>query len=131
MSDLTELEGAVLDALLDGPGEALAGLRQQAQAAQVTKRERTGVGFFTTLDVGPAPAIGETSPFRLGDVVVDLEGLDDGAGFVLFIRDGRLSMLEAYTFGNEPWPQTEEVTSVKYTKAPRILPSQVSRPASS
>jgi hypothetical protein len=41
--------------------------------------------------------------FHIGDVSGELEGLANGAGFVLFIRDGRLKMLEGFTF-DEPWP---------------------------
>ena len=39
----------------------------------------------------------------LDDVTVEIEGLRHGAGFVLFLGDGLLDMLEGYSYG-EPWP---------------------------
>jgi hypothetical protein len=37
-------------------------------------------------------------------VIARMEGLEHGAGFMLFIDDGVLVMLEGYTY-DEPWPQ--------------------------
>jgi hypothetical protein len=39
----------------------------------------------------------------LGDVNAEVEGLKFGAGFVLFISDGKLEMLEGYSY-DEQWP---------------------------
>jgi hypothetical protein len=44
---LNELEAAVLDKLLAGDLPALACLRTQRQRMHVTKRDYSGVGFFT------------------------------------------------------------------------------------
>jgi len=47
----------------------------------------------------------------LGNVQVSFPGLEHGAGFVLFINDGLISMLEGYTYG-EPWP--EDITGYSF-----------------
>jgi hypothetical protein len=55
---------------------------------------------------------------RFGDVVAEVEGVENGAGFLLFIEDGRMTMLEGYMFG-EPWPEHARVLGVKYSSEPR------------
>jgi len=53
---LTPLEKAVLDMMLDRPGEPYASLRQHLAHATVGRRESTGVGFaihFTVPDDAP------------------------------------------------------------------------------
>jgi hypothetical protein len=51
---------------------------------------------------------GENAPGEqrstLLDVAAEINDLERGAGFVLFIKKGRINMLEGYTYG-EPWPQ--------------------------
>jgi hypothetical protein len=107
MSALNEIEGAVLDMLLAGEIPALQVLRAQCERLFVTKREFSGVGFFTEFGHPPDVVRLQTSKrVRLGDVLADLEGLDQGAGFVLFIDDGLITMLEGYSTANEPWPES-------------------------
>jgi hypothetical protein len=121
MQALSRLEQAVLDKLLSGAHPVLLALRPQVDHARVTERELTGVGFFCSLEipahVPPAPG---SSNVHIGDVHADIEGLAHGAGFVLFIRDGRLSMLEGYTF-DEPWPRDIGEFRLTYTTEPRDL----------
>ena len=101
--NLTPLERAVLDAVLEGDGADLAALRQQAATVEVRERHFSGVGFFTHFeDATDAPAAASSLP-PFGDIVADIEGTPYGAGFLLFIREGRLDMLEGYSYG-EPWP---------------------------
>lgn len=114
---LTELEQAVLDKLVEGDHPVLATIRQQLSQARLTKREHTGVGFYCDFEVeGNAPAV--VGDFQIGDVHAELEGLAHGAGFVLFIRGGRISMLEGYTY-DEPWPERIRGFSLKYADPER------------
>jgi len=79
-------------------------LKEQYRFATVTKRSFTGVGFFTDFEITDRSlAIPGHLNLELGKVHAKIEGLEFGAGFVLFIRDGMLGMLEGYTY-NEPWP---------------------------
>ena len=104
MKDLTILEHEVLQMLLRGDDDCLAILRSQAQQASVSLREMTGIGFFTHLVVpSEVPRVPGQPKFQLGDVNGTAENVKDGLGFVLFITDGALSMLEGYTY-DEPWP---------------------------
>ncbi len=104
MTGLTTLEEQVLEMLLRGQDEVLDVLRQQVKDAQVSSREITGVGFFTNFEVpAEAPRVRARPKFELGDVNGMADNVKYGLGFLLFVNDGALSMLEGYTY-DEPWP---------------------------
>ena len=105
MIELNELERAVLAKLLEREPPLLEQLRGQLPTCRVIRREFTGVGFFTHLDVGDAPASNDVDMPPFGDVIAEIDGLAHGAGFVLYIEHGRLAMLEGYSY-DEPWPDT-------------------------
>jgi hypothetical protein len=96
---MNELEKTIVDALLLGPGDELAVLRQQAAASTVGEREHTGVGFYTSFSV-PAelPRIRCRSRTQLGDVSAEVEGVEHGMGFILWIEHGAIDCLEGFTY---------------------------------
>jgi len=117
MIGLDRLEQAVLDKLLAGDHPVLVALREQATSARLARREYTGVGFHCHFDVGEgAPTV--KKDFHIGDVRAEMEGVAHGIGFVLIIRDGRLSMLEGYTY-DEPWPSEIRGFTLRYAEAGR------------
>ena len=102
---LTPLEKAVLEVMFDQPGELYATLRQHLAHATVTKREVSGVGFFTSFTIpSDAPVRRDLADRVIQDVAADISGLEHGASFVLFVREGVLSMLEGVTSTGE-WPE--------------------------
>lgn len=102
---LTPLEKAVLEMLLDGPGEQFEILQKQLAHAQVGRREFSGAGFFTYFIVPSGIAIWREMPnLELRDVEAEFPNLKHGAGFVLFVRDGVIKMLEGFTY-DETWPE--------------------------
>lgn len=109
---LTSFERDVVDWILRGDAPFLELLRQQATAAAVSGREFTGVGFYVDFVVpDDAPRLDESlgiePDFTLGNVGAVFEDVNVEAGFVLFVAGGRIDFLEAYTYGNEPWPERE------------------------
>ena len=106
-SELTALEREVIATILRPNHPVFDALRAQFATCRVKDRELTGVGFFTrllvSLEAARAPVTGPRLTF--GGVAADLEGVRHGAGFVLFVEDGRLDFLEGFTY-DEPWPQT-------------------------
>jgi len=114
MTDLTDLERGVLEKLLYGNHPTLSILREELSVCRCSGREFTGVGFYTELDAsayqGPRPEL----DLKFGDVIADIPGLDQGAGFLLYIEAGLLVLLEGYTFG-EPWPERIEEFELHYT----------------
>jgi hypothetical protein len=104
MTKLTTLESQVLDMLLRGQDEVLMILREQAKQLQVSSREMTGVGFYTEFVVPPdLPRVPGRPTFKLGDVNGTADNVSHGLGFLLYVKEGTLSMLEGYTY-DEPWP---------------------------
>jgi hypothetical protein len=81
-------------------------LAKQYKYATVLNRNFTGVGFFADFEVADKSLSIQGLPnLQLGNVQAKLKGLELGAGFVLFVRDGLIQTLECYTYG-EPWPNT-------------------------
>jgi hypothetical protein len=75
-------------------------LRYQADMARVVARENTGAGFFTTFQVDAEQRL-EGLPVPVGDVVIRIDGLDHGMGFLLWIKNGVIHELEGYAQGDE------------------------------
>jgi len=95
MKGLSPLERAVLDAIALQVPEVANALA--AQQTRVISRENTGAGFYTTIDASRGIRIeGVTSP--VGDVGTTVAGLANGMGFLLWLRDGRISGLEGYSY---------------------------------
>ena len=102
---LTSLEKAALDMLLDKPGGQFEILRGQLAHAKVGRREFSSVGFFTYFIVPSDAEVRRDIPnMELRDVVAEFPDVKHGAGFVLFVRDGVINMLEGFTY-DEPWPE--------------------------
>lgn len=118
-SMLNSLEKAVLETMLDKPGEPFESIRQQLAHATVAKREFSGVGFFTHFVVPvDAPVRRDLSKATIGDVGADFPNLQHGAGFLLFIRDGVVTMLEGFTY-DEPWPTSTDGFKIHRQKVNR------------
>ena len=64
----------------------------------------TGVGFFVDILI-PADVTRpvERPSLILSDVNGTAANVKNGMGFLLYVTDGAISMLEGYTF-DEPWP---------------------------
>ena len=82
MEQLTTLEKAVLEKLLNGKAEVFQILFKQYLAVQVVDRELTGVGFWTNFTIPATTMKLSGSPsFWFGDVHAKIDGLEHGAGF--------------------------------------------------
>ena len=111
---LTPLEYAVIDVLLRTDHPVFYLLRESA-ACRVTGREYTGVGFFTDLSVPSSVIPAAVGRLVMSNVRADLAGLDHGAGFLLWVEEGRLTKLEGFSY-DEPWP--EDVGDFQVFRAP-------------
>jgi hypothetical protein len=104
MTNLTTLENRVLEMLLRAGDEELFVLRQQPEHARVSSRKMTGVGFYAEFVVPPeVPRVSGRPTFKLGDVNGRADNVKHGLGFLLYVKEGTLSMLEGYTY-DDPWP---------------------------
>ena len=113
------LERAVMDLLLAGDHPTLVVLRDQFSSSRVSRRQLTGVGFFTEIQVSDeTPRVRDPASFVFGDVQAELEGLNHGAGFLLYVRNGVLHTLEGFTY-DEPWPQQIVLRRLLYVPGPK------------
>jgi hypothetical protein len=123
---LTPFERDVLDWILRGDEPFLEVLRQQVMAASVSGREFTGVGFYVDFMVPDAvrrldESLGTKPDFTFGSVGAIFEDVNVEVGFVLFVRGGRIAVLEGYTYGSEPWPEPEGKYRLFYLGEPGTL----------
>ncbi|HEX3580939.1 MAG TPA: hypothetical protein VH087_04200 [Thermoanaerobaculia bacterium] len=100
---MNDFERALLEALLVGPLDVLKRLGEQIDSATVLSRELSGTGFFLNFEVPRTVPRVEPPNFEISDVYFDLEGTEHGGGAILFIRDGVVTMLEAYCHWGA-WP---------------------------
>lgn len=112
---LSSIEEAVLKKLLAGSLPLLVQLQQQIEVCSAEKREFTGFGFYTTLVVPENIQRTAGLDFKFGDVIGEIPGLLSGAGFLLYVKDGVLDMLEGYSY-DEPWPTSVNDFNLKYMK---------------
>lgn len=117
---LTAFEQAVLDMLLAGDHPVLIALRAQAARACLVAREMTGAGFYCDFEVPSDVSLVTPAHFELGDVDATLEGLEYGAGFLLFVRDGRMTTLEGFSY-EEAWPEEIRDLKLSYRHEPRAI----------
>jgi len=69
-------------------------------------RYMTGTGYYVNfLNPQELPSINKLSTELSEDLKTNLSAPHDVVGFTLFIRDGYLSSLEGYTFGDTSWPE--------------------------
>jgi hypothetical protein len=122
MSDLTRLEQAVMEKLLEGDNPVLGDLREQFRQIESVEREFTGAGFRTKFRLAPDVRPLSKGFLTFGDVAASIPELKNGAGFVLFVRDGVLKELEGYTYGDESWPSQASRFELGY-----IVKGQVKR----
>jgi hypothetical protein len=96
----------VMGKILEGDDPVLETLRRQYDCATVKDVELTGVGFYISYLIPEhAPRIQGKKSFYIGDLYGEIEGVNDGVGFVLFVKDGIIDLLEGHTYGDEKWPE--------------------------
>ncbi len=114
LARMPPLAASALGLLLDGDDQVLQILRTQLNMARAGMVEYSGSGFFLEFELPhEVPSVPGESTFSFGDVVAQVEGWENGAGFVVFVRAGRLHMLEGYSF-EEKWPPDLPRYSVQY-----------------
>lgn len=113
--DLTALEAAVLAAISDQlEAEDAARLRAQVSSATVGSRENTGAGFFTDFDLQKAPELALNTDTTNCNVEAVVDALQYGMGFILFLENGYIHLLEGYAHGDES-TESLDLTALKFS----------------
>lgn len=115
---MNELEKNVLDKLLFGDIEVLGYLKNQLAYINCFKRQMSGTGFFTEFTISEKNFFIPNLTFKLGDVSANIDTLKSGAGFLLYIENGLLSMMEGYSYA-ENWPPQIDYFELGYIDGKR------------
>ncbi len=100
-----EFEQAVMHKIMEHDTAINKILREQYKRAHIQDRSFSGVGFFTDFIVpNNIPHIIQHVEYDYGDVKAIINDID-GYGFILFIDDGVMTLLEGYTW-RDSWPDT-------------------------
>ena len=119
MLETLPIERRVMSMLLAGDHPTLDALRQQFERSYVVDRDLSGVGFFTTFEVRDASArIEPATRIVIGDVCGDVDGLEYGCGFLLFVDDGLLGTLECHLWGDSAFPENPRYNRLYYIHQP-------------
>lgn len=120
--NLTLLEDEVLKWLLVGNDPVIVALQIQRKEIASIQRKLTGYGFYLNFDTRSnliplhnQMAVKEN--FCFGDVEANISSLKNGAGFLLWIKNGIISSLEGYTY-DEVWPKEIKEFSLRYLSGP-------------
>ena len=110
-----EFEHKLMNMLLAGDDEILMKLRKQYQLAKIDSRDISVVGFFTRYSIPHSDDLYiDRESFAFGDVFGSAGGIDRAVGFVLFVREGYISLLEGYTNLIDRWPQSYDEIQLSY-----------------
>jgi hypothetical protein len=113
---LNEMEQRVLEMLLAGEDLELAVLRAQLNGASLARREFSGAGFFTHLSVPTElPRLKGRARLVLGDLYAEVTGLKHDAGFLLFVKDGAIDVLECFIV-DDRWPDNATLQRPYYVR---------------
>ncbi len=110
-SELSELEKNVIKAILksNDKNDMREKLFCQYKGLCVKKRTFTNVGFFTEFyDCDDIFLCEGIESLRLGGIHAEVSNLKYGAGFVLYIKNGRIVLLEGYCY-DEKWPNDADI----------------------
>lgn len=71
----------------------------------VDRRENTDAGIYVYFNYLDNPTLFSSENRTIGQsVYAEIEGLEGGAGFMLYIDNGRITMLESFSHGSGSWP---------------------------
>ena len=103
--DLVVFIDEVMRELLDSEIELFRILWEQYTKIEISEIESTEVGFYVNYELKhkeyKSPINGS---FKIGDLNCEMDGLKYGIGFLLYVNEGMIKLLEIYTYGEESWP---------------------------
>ncbi|MFD1901045.1 hypothetical protein [Enterococcus termitis] len=117
MKTKEELVKSAIAKLLTGDNKKLQLLKKQWEKAEFIIEDETDVVFFANIHLGngSAIAIEGNMNFELGDVYGRTKESLFAVGFILYVRNGRISFFETYTFGDDKYPELDELNLVYST----------------
>ncbi|MDI6618807.1 MAG: hypothetical protein QME45_09065 [Clostridiales bacterium] len=108
-------EKKLMEMLLAGDEKTLNLLREQYTVAKVVSIERSDVGFFIHFSLKGRDDLSiNNKSFQIGDVDGNINGITGAVGFILYVKNGFISMLEGYTNAVDKWPKSDHEIVLTY-----------------
>ena len=109
-----EFEKIIIEDIIQTYPEHAEKLARQYNSAIVTKRTVNSPGFYTNYEIGDKTAsLGDGVDLQLGENQWNVNGMKYGSDYILWIKNGFISSLEGFSYG-EPWPaKITEVSKIK------------------
>jgi hypothetical protein len=102
--DFEDFEHDVIATILSCNCDGVEILQEQYKYSTVIGRKFTGCGFFTEFIIkDPEKRLPNGENYELS-CLGEIENISSSVGFILFVRNGFISTLEGYTYGDELWP---------------------------
>ncbi|HEX8302450.1 hypothetical protein [Sphingomonas sp.] len=98
--EFTPMELAALRSIFSETPEHAAALERQIAVAIVTARENTGGGFYTDIAVPDRVPLVEGHWTPGEQTLACIDGFPDPIHFILSLEEGKVRLLEGYTFGS-------------------------------
>lgn len=117
----TGLANQVITMLLNGNDEVLLMLMEQYKKSVVVSEEYSEVGFYIDYQIDKELRISDEyhDTFQIGDVDGEVNNIKEAVGFILYVKNSYLTMLEGYTNIIDRWPETDSKIKLKYDMTPR------------
>lgn len=111
-----ELVNQVIKMMLVGDDEVLMLLKKQFESAKIISEEVEEAGFYINYYVDKFEIMSEqfNNTFQIGDVDGEVNGVEGAIGFILYVKNGFLIMLEGYTNVIDKWPNANDQIILKY-----------------
>ncbi len=102
-----QFERDVMEYIAKETPEYEANIMAQYEKCRIIERKFTGHGFLSEFELADtSDPIGEEHVTQLGNLRVQIPGVEHVVGFVLNIEQGSIKSLEGFICGNENWPET-------------------------
>jgi hypothetical protein len=109
---ILELTATLVPQLLAGDEPQKVVLRQQFAASRIESVEGDGLGFFVALSIPETVPRVEPANIAGADAQIWLVGHEYPMGVVLFVKNGRLALLDFYSEAGDPWTDHDVVDHV-------------------
>jgi hypothetical protein len=129
-SIFTPLERAVLSAICEMDPEDRSALEAQLSTATFRSRENTGAGFYTRFSVDHESSAAIRGVQLKYGPPANIDGLNHGMGFILWLKDGYTDCLEGYSFDQSTTPINLETVGFDLGSNPRQSIPETDHPKS-
>jgi len=112
---MLDLASRLMPLLLAGEHPTCALLRAQYARASITEIVLTGGGVFVDFEISADVARVAPPNFEGGYVNIRVEGVENDAGCLRFVRDGVIAFIDGHTYTDE-WPEHPVVLELRHSR---------------